>query len=150
MTRRKRKPRTNQVTHIANKETPLAERLPGTATPEQRIEQVLSQSHFSGPIPHPEIFKLYGEIVPDAPERILTVFEEDSRSARELPIKAIEAQKEDNRRAHWMAWSLVMSSFLLSLTFAYMDKDWLASIVLGTTLVAIITGFLQGSKPSDK
>ncbi len=149
MTRRKRKPETNQITHTPNKDTPLAERLPGTAPPGQRIEQILSQSHFSGPIPHPEIFKLYGEIVQDAPERILTVFEEDSRSARELPIKAIEAQKEDNRRAHWMAWSLVVSAFGLSLIFAHMNKDWLAGIVLGTTLVAIITGFLQSKKSTD-
>lgn len=131
---------------------PIAERLPGTATPEQRIEQTLSQSsHFSGPIPHPEIFKLYGEIIPDAPNRILTVFEEDSKFARDLPLKALEAQKEDNRRAHWMAWSLVIVSFMLSLAFACMGKDYLSGIVLGTTLVAIITGFLQSkNNPPEK
>ncbi len=84
-----------------NTEEPsLTERIPGTDTPEQRGKQVLSQSHFTGPIPHPDIFKSYGEIVPDTPERILTVFEKDSQAARDLPIKAIEAQKEDNRRAH--------------------------------------------------
>jgi uncharacterized membrane protein len=137
------KKRTPSAIHAANT-TPIAERLPGTATPEQRIEQILSQSsHFSGPIPHPEIFKLYGEIMPDAPNRILTVFEEDSKFARDLPLKALEAQKEDNCRAHWMAWSLVIGSFMLSLAFAFMDKDYLSGIVLGTTLAAIITGFLQ-------
>lgn len=147
MAKRKRRNQRNPVVHAPNPESPpLAERLPGTATPEQRINKVLSQSHFSGPIPHPEIFKLYGEIVPDAPERILTVFEDDSRSARELPLKAIEAQKEDNRRAHWMAWSLVISAFGLSVVFAVMDKDWLSGITLGTTLVGIITGFLQSDK----
>jgi uncharacterized membrane protein len=152
MTRRKRKQTKQQITRQQEALTPLSERLPGTASPEKRIEQLLSQTshtHFSGPIPHPEIFKLYGEIVPDAPERILTVFEQDSRSARELPVMAIEAQKEDNRRAHWMAWSLVIASFCLSFIFAYMDKDYLAGITLGTTLVAIVTGFLQSNKKPE-
>ncbi len=126
---------------------PLAERLPGTASPEQRIEQIISQAHFSGPIPHPEIFRQYKEIIPDAPERILAVFEADSSAARLLPVQAIEAQKEDNRRAHWMAWSLVVLSFGLSLGFALLNKDELAGITLGTTLVAIVTGFLQSRTP---
>lgn len=129
--------------HKPDTSIPLAERLPGTASPEQRIEQIVSHAHFSGPIPHPEIFRQYKEIIHDAPERILTVFEDDSRAARALPVQAIDAQKEDNRRAHWMAWSLVVLSFGLSLGFALLDKDELAGITLGTTLVAIVTGFLQ-------
>jgi uncharacterized membrane protein len=147
MTKRKRKTQKNKIVHVSDSESSLAERVSNTTDFEQQIKQVLSQSHFAGPIPHPEIFKLYGEIIPDAPERILSVFEKDSQAARDLPIKAIEAQKEDNRRAHWMAWSLVMSAFGLSVVFAMMDKDWLSGITLGTTLVGIVTGFLQSNKP---
>ena len=145
MSRRKNKIQKQQVSARSKvaPSAPFAERLPGTASPEQRIEHIMSQAHFSGPIPHPEIFRQYKEIINDAPERILTVFEDDSRAARLLPVQAIEAQKEDNRRAHWMAWSLVVLSFALSLTFALFEKDTLAGITLGTTLVAIVTGFLQ-------
>ncbi len=45
-----------------------------------------------------------------------------------------------------MAWSLVISAFGLSVIFATMDKDWLSGVTLGTTLVGIVTGFLQSNK----
>ncbi len=150
MARRKRRKPKNKIIRETDSQSALSEREFDSSVPKQRIDRVLSQSHFAGPIPHPEIFKLYGEIVPDAPERILTVFERDSQAARDLPIKAIEAQREDNRRAHWMAWSLVISAFGLSIVFALMDKDWLSGVVLGTTLVGIITGFLQSNKSNTQ
>ena len=49
-----------------------------------------------------------------------------------------------------MAWSLVISAFGLSIVFALMDKDWLSGVVLGTTLVGIITGFLQSNKSNTQ
>lgn len=101
------------------------------------------QAHFSGPLPPPSIFNGYADIIPDAPERILTIFEQDSAHARDFPRLALEAQKDDNRRAHWMAWSLVAGAFVMSLVLAAMDKDILAGTVIGTTLVAIVTGFLK-------
>ena len=87
--------------------------------PESRIAQLVSQTaSFSGPLPHPEIFNRYAEVIPDAPERILKVFEDDSKHARDIAILALEAQRDDNRRAHWMAWSLVIAGFMLSVVFA--------------------------------
>lgn len=118
--------------------------------PENRIAQLVAQTtSFSGPLPHPEIFKLYAEVIPDAPERILKVFEDDSKHARDITTLALEVQRDDNRRAHWMAWSLVIAGFILSVVFALKDKDTLAGIALGSTLVAIVTGFLK-SRNHDK
>lgn len=125
----------------------LAQHLPGTATPADRVRAVVAKhTSFEGPIPHPEIFRLYGEVVPDAPERILRTFEADSLHAREIQSAALEAQKSDNRRVHWMAWSLIAGGYVLAALFAYWGKDWLAGIILGTTLLGTITGFLQGRK----
>jgi uncharacterized membrane protein len=104
---------------------------------------------FNGPIPHPDIFKKYGEVVPDAPERILRVFEEDSKHSREIQAKALEAQKCDNRRVHWMAWSLIAGGYVMSVVFAMMNKDWLSGIVLTTTIVGTVTGFLQSRKDAS-
>lgn len=128
--------------------TEIAELLPGTAPVPDRVRQVVQQTKFQGPIPHPDIFKRYGEVVPDAPERILQVFEKDSAHARDIQVAALNAQKEDNRRVHWMAWSLVAGGYLLSLAFALLDKDTLAGIILATTLAGTITGFLQSKKAS--
>jgi uncharacterized membrane protein len=154
MSGRKKPPRTQASAQVATRPRPqapakpdpiseLAELLPGTAPVQERVAAVMRQTKFQGPIPHPDIFKGYGEVVPDAPERILRVFEQDSAHARDLQMGALKAAKDDNRRVHWMAWSLVAGGFGLSLAFAMLDKDWLAGILLGSTLVGIVTGFFS-------
>ena len=100
-------------------------------------------SRFEGPIPSPEIFKLYAEIIPDAPERILAVFEQDSKHVRDIEMGALNAQKNDNKRVHYMAWSLVMTGFVMSGVFAWLNKDALALVTLGTTIGAILYSFLR-------
>jgi uncharacterized membrane protein len=116
----------------------------------EKVHAVINSS-FQGPLPHPDIFKRYSETIPDAPERILRQFEEDSHHIRDMQAKALEAQKQDNRRVHWMAWSLIIGGYLLSIYFASVDKDWLSGIILATTLGGTIIGFLQNKvRPNDK
>lgn len=129
--------------------TELAERLPGTASVPERVSKVVQQTSFHGPIPHPDIFKKYGDVLPDAPERILRVFEQDSAHARDIQMAALEAQRSDNRRVHWMAWTLIAGGYVLALVFGYLDKDWLAGTILATTLAGTITGFLQSRKSTS-
>ncbi len=113
---------------------------------EKRTQALVNHTQFEGPLPPPEIFRKYGEIIPDAPERILRVFEEDSTHARDIQIRALEAQVQDNRRVHWMAWTLIIFGFVLSAFFAWIDKDILAGTLLASTLAGTITGFLQNKK----
>lgn len=128
----------------------IVEHLPGVMPVQQRVKQVITQqSHFQGPIPHPDIFRQYGEVIPDAPERILRVFEDDSKHAREIQMAALDAQKADNSRVHWMAWSLIAGGYILSGLFAWLGKDTLAGILLASTLTGTIAGFFQG-RPSQK
>lgn len=127
--------------------------LPGDAPVTQRLMKTTkTEQSFNGPIPHPEIFRKYGEVIPGAPERILRVFEEDSKHIRDIEVLAIEAKKRDNRRVHWMAWSLIAGGYVMAGLFASMNKDWLAGVVLTTTIIGTVTGFLQGQKehPSEK
>ena len=125
----------------------IAEHLPGATPIAQRVKEVVSHhASFEGPIPHPDIFRQYGDVIPDAPERILRVFEDDSKHARDIQMAALNAQKCDNLRVHWMAWSLIASGFALSALFAWLNKDILAGAILTTTLAGTITGFLQSRK----
>lgn len=119
--------------------------LPGNLPPQQRVSALLSQS-FSGPIPHPEIFRQYGEIIPNAPERILSVFEQDSTHAREIGMAALQAAKNDTRRSHWMAYSIILLCLGMIMALAYMGKDNLAGILAGVTLAGTITGAFQNRK----
>lgn len=131
----------------------LVDLLPGSKPVAERVERVVRASHFQGPIPHPEIFKGYAEVIPDAPNRILKVFEDDSAHARDVQMGALKAQAADNKRTHWMAWSLVAGCMGLSVYFANMNKDLLAAGSFSAPLLMAATSFLrtrvekQGEKP---
>ena len=116
--------------------------LPGTG-PIAARRTVTRTEKFNGPIPHPDIFRKYGEVIPDAPERILRVFEADSQHVREITMSALVAQRADNKRIHWMAFGLIAGGYAMSGLFAYFNKDVLAGIVLSTTIVGTVVGFLQ-------
>lgn len=78
----------------------------------------------------------------------MRVFEDDSSHVRDIQFAALNAEKRDNRRAHWMAWSLIFSGFVLVGFLAYLNKDWLAGIALGTTLAGTIAGVFQSGERS--
>ena len=127
-----------------------AQILPGTQPVAERlVSRRITQQTFNGPLPHPEIFRKYGEVISDAPERIMRVFEEDSAHLRDLQMGALNAQKADNRRVHWMAYSLIAGGYAMSALFAYWDKEVLAGIVLTTTIIGTVTGFLQTQRDAQ-
>ena len=62
-----------------------------------RESQVIAEQHTSlriSPLPPPEDFAKYKEIMPDLPERIVKQFEEDSITARELQKERQTAEIE--------------------------------------------------------
>lgn len=110
--------------------------------PREKLVQIISRQ-YQGPIPSPELFRQYAEVIPDAPERILKVFEDDSSHVRDMQRNALQAQRDDSRRVHWMAFTLVAIGFGLSVLFASMGKDILAGGLLTTTLVGTIGGLIN-------
>lgn len=94
-------------------------------------------------IPQPEILRQYREFIGDAPERILRVFEADSACIRDVRSHALESRIKDNRRFQWMAYSLITGGYGISVLFACMNKDVLAGIVLTTTIIGTVTGFMK-------
>jgi len=141
----RRKTRNQPSTQIS----PVENHVNAEAT-DHSVKRVVAHQAFSGPIPHPDIFRKYGEIIPNAPERILKVFEDDSSHVRNIQFAALRAECQDNKRAHWMAWSLIFTGFLLVAFLGWLGKDWLAGIALGTTLTGTIAGFLQNKQSSQK
>ena len=110
----RRKTRKQPSTQIA----PLGKNANQETTDRSAERRVVARQAFSGPIPHPDIFRQYGEIIPNAPERILKVFEDDSSHVRDIQFAALRAECQDNKRAHWMAWSLNFYWFFASCVFS--------------------------------
>lgn len=65
-------------------------------------------------------------------------------------MRALESQIADTRRIHWMAWSLIACGYIMSALLAWMKKDWLAGIILTTTIIGTLAGFLQNRRNDAK
>lgn len=100
------------------------------------------------PIPPPEDFAKYKEVMPDLPERIFKQFEEDSVTIRELTKEAqaadVELQKkaqaadiEFEKRSHWMAFSVILVGLFGTFILAYLDKD-VAAVTTGIGTILLI------------
>lgn len=89
---------------------------------EEKVISVVAQSVFSGPLPPPEQFKGYQEVLNDAPDRILSLAENEQKMRREGMRGTF---KIEGRRING---SIIISLGVLVLAgFAiYMGEPWVA------------------------
>jgi uncharacterized membrane protein len=114
-------------------------------------EAVITAQKFEGPIPHPEILRMYGEVVPDAPERILKVFELDSQHTREMQMTALKAETARDIRAQWMAFIIIIAAIGLT-AFAIKYGNSASAIIasLATLFLALRVLFFKKEKEPTK
>jgi uncharacterized membrane protein len=98
-----------QLQASAAREPEVIARIEEAAT--KKAVQLVAAS-FVGPLPPPDIFRAYGEIVPDAPERILRVFESEVEHRHDLERISLNANIAGARRGQWFA--LIVTVFALA------------------------------------
>ena len=111
---------------------------------EQDEEHVIAAARqFTGPIPPPEVFRQYGEIVPDAPERILKVFEQDSEHTRKMQYMGLKAEVDKDKRAQWMAFMIMLAALGLTGVAIIFGQNIAPGIITGlaTLFLALIVLF---------
>lgn len=123
----------------------------GEVAPElTKAQLIAAQESFSGPIPPPEIFRQYGEVIPDAPERILRVFELDSEHTREMQMTALKAETSKDERAQWMAFIIMLSSLgLTALAIRYGNAPSGVVTGLATLFLALRVLFVKKNGGSE-
>jgi uncharacterized membrane protein len=84
---------------------------PGRREPESVIAQFQISAEFSTPFPPPEFLRRYKEILPEAPERILSMIEAESKHRRSLESKHLQAQidyqiaqRSERRLGQWLGF----------------------------------------------
>lgn len=119
------------------------------STPEDEIEErvlaVVAQSEFSGPLPPPEAFMGYRDVLPDAPDRILRMAENEQEMRREAMRGAIG----NDRRKIAGSITISLAVVVLAGLALYAGQPWVAiplglAGVLGA-LVRLITDLLAKS-----
>lgn len=94
----------------------------------------------------PEVIEHYSRLIPDAPERILKVFELNAETERKLQEDCLRHQAADNRRKDWMAFGIIIFGLSLSGFLAYIGATYLSIGALVTIIGYAVMGFLR-TKP---
>lgn len=113
----------------------------GIKDPKQRsiiahaFSAMVERKTFSGPLPAPEDFKAYQDVMADAPERILTMAEKQMAHRFECEKKIIDSRIRESRIGQIMASIIAIFSIGIVCFLGYKGHDWLAG-----SITAIIVG----------
>ena len=100
--------------------------------------QVVATQQWSGPLPPPSALQQFNEIIPNGAERILSMLEQEQSSRIDLEKNALAFQANDNRRAHYLGWSIAIAAIVACLVSVYIGAHWSVSIALVSLPVAAI------------
>lgn len=119
--------------------------------PDERARKVMravvSESMYSGPIPPPEFLAGYKSVLPDAPERILKMAENEQRHRHGLEDQIATNHIKQNAKGQIFGFILVALFGVFSLILALKGHDWLAGIFGTTTIIGLAIIFVLHERP---
>lgn len=104
-------------------------------TPRDATTLVAMQQHYSGPLPPAQEFKAYGEVLSNAPERILSMAESEQKHRHWKENFAIIIRSINSVLGMLFGVIIVVLCLWSAYKLAMKGHDWLAG-----SIVAITTG----------
>lgn len=121
----------------------------------QQKTSVLVGSHYSGPVPPPEIMEKLDKILPGSAERIFIMAEKeqeaviaDREQTQNREDRRLKNAYTENLTALWMAFIICLVFVGCGTYLVINGHENTGLALLGTTLVAIISSFLYRWKKS--
>lgn len=128
----------------------------------ETIKEIVSQSmslevsHFSGPLPSPEVLIKFKDVSPDFPERILIMAEKQQTHEHQVKCEIIkmEKQKDENEysliaRGQYFALTIGLSGIISTCYLAELGAYTTAFCIGGTTIVTLVGSFLGFKKQAE-
>lgn len=109
----------------------------------------VTSSH-SGPIPSPESFERYGNVLQSAPDRILKMAEKQLDHRIDVEKLAIRRQLNQSGIGQILAFLIALGCIGASAWLAIHDHDTVAGVVGGATVVGLVTVFIAGRNAQKK
>lgn len=109
----------------------------------------VTSSH-SGPIPSPEAFERYGNVLPSAPDRILRMAEKQLDHRIDVEKLAVRRQLNQSGSGQILAFFIAVGCISASTWAAMHDHDTFAGILGGATVVGLVTVFIAGRNSQKK
>jgi len=105
-----------------------------------------TEHSFRGPLPAPKDFKAYGEVIPDAPERILCLMEQQVEHRIGTERSIVTSGLKESQRGQWMGYSIVVILIGLSTLLALYGHDVTAGIMI-TAAIGLAVVFVLKQNP---
>lgn len=103
------------------------------------------QESYSGPLPHPDILRRYGDIIPTAPERILRMAEKQEDHRHEMEKFVITRESRRSDMGVGAATIIALASIAAGAFIVVYGHTW-AGIALPTIdIVGTATVFIYGT-----
>ncbi|MBE6262443.1 MAG: DUF2335 domain-containing protein [Prevotella sp.] len=107
----------------------------------------MQQKAFSGPLPAPEDFMAYKEVLPDAPERILAMAEQQLSHRINMESKIVDAGINESKRGQNLGAFLAILCLISAIYLGINGHDWLAGSIMAI-IVGIVGVFVLRKEPS--
>lgn len=116
----------------------------------------VERSHL-GPIPSPEDLEYYSQVLPDAPDRILRMAEQNAQSLRELTQLRLASQNviENNRHKEVSTGQktgllAVGIMAVVAVVAMFLKYPWVAGTICSTTIIGVAVVFVTGRKTKEE
>lgn len=107
------------------------------------------QSAHIGPLPSVEQFRAYGEVVPDAPERILRMAEKDQQAYHDFMSDQLSGRLSAVSQGQWMGFIAMMVALVGAIYLAIQGQTAVAiALASPGVIIPIMRFYFAGKQPS--
>jgi uncharacterized membrane protein len=123
-------------------------RLP--AVPHTQVQKTVFSAKFEGPLPTPDAFAGYENVLPGAAERILKMAESQADHRRDMERVIINSNIKKEKRGQSFAFLALLATLLTAAACAYLEQPIPASVLGTGGIGGIIIAFITGARKPEK
>ena len=105
---------------------------------------------FNGPLPAPEDFQQYEQVLPGAADRILSMAEKQLSHRTDLEKEIVAKNFRQSSTGQYIGASLALLCIAVAFWLGMNGHDWLAGIIASTTVIGIITVFVLNQRANGE
>lgn len=97
---------------------------------------------YSGPLPPPEMLKKYGDIVPDAPERIIQMAEKQGLHRMEIEKELVIGNSHRENKGMWFGFIISLTAIIGGIILILNDKSATGITTILFALASLVGAFI--------
>jgi uncharacterized membrane protein len=114
---------------------------------QQESIEVLAERSWSGALPRPEDFAKFGEVIADAPERILRMAEKEQEHRIALEAQLVPANTSAARRGQLLGAGISIAALGLAALTSYWGAPWAVSVAMvGVPVLSVARSLVTAFK----